>query len=128
DQPVHVILTTLMPSGQPQSSVVWWDSEGEYIRINTTRGRQKEKNLARDGRVSIVAVDPTNPYRWLEVRGEVVEMTEEGGAEHIEALSWKYRGQQYYGGTSPAELRDRETRVLVRIRPTHVVAYPPAGR
>ncbi len=69
DNPVYVVLTTLMPDGQPQSSVVWWDSEGEYVQVNTIRGRQKERNMVRDGRVTIVAVDPTNPYHWLEVRG-----------------------------------------------------------
>ncbi len=124
DGPIYVILTTLMPDGQPQSSVVWWDREGDYVRVNTARGRQKDKNMRRDPKVTIAAVDPKDPFRWLEVRGTVEEITEEGGVEHIEALSQKYRGREYYSGPAGEERRKQETRVKVKIRPTRIVAYP----
>jgi len=124
DNPVYVVLTTLMPDGQPQSSVVWWDSEGEYVQVNTIRGRQKERNMVRDGRVTIVAVDPTNPYHWLEVRGVVEEMSEEGGVDHINSLSRKYNdGQTFYGGYAPIERKAQETRVKIKIRVVKVIAY-----
>jgi PPOX class probable F420-dependent enzyme len=124
EKPVYVTLTTVLPDGQPQSSIVWWDSEDDYIIVNTARGRQKEKDMARNPKVTILAMDPTNPYRWMEVRGVVEEMTEEGGAEGIEKLSWKYQNQKYYGGYAPEERRNQETRVRVKIRPTKVVAFP----
>lgn len=124
DNPIYVVLTTVLPDGQPHSSVVWWDSEGEYVRVNTARGRQKDKDMQRNPKVTITAVDPTDPYRWIEVRGVVEEMTEEGGVDHIEKLSWKYVNQKYYGGFAPAEKRQQETRVTVNIRVTKVVAYP----
>jgi PPOX class probable F420-dependent enzyme len=124
ENPVYVVFTTVFPSGQPHSTVVWWDSDGDYIRVNTARGRQKEKNLKRNTKVSIMAVDPQNPYHWMEVRGVVEEVTEQGGVDHIEKLSWKYNGKGFYGGYAPAERRQQETRVMVKIRPTKVMAYP----
>jgi PPOX class probable F420-dependent enzyme len=84
---VYVILTTLMPDGQPQSTVVWASYDGEYIYVNTAEGRQKPENIRRDPRVTLVAIDTNSPYYWIEVRGKVVEMTEEGGVEHINELA-----------------------------------------
>jgi PPOX class probable F420-dependent enzyme len=123
DGPVYVTLTTVMPDGQPQSSVVWWDREGEYIRVNTARGRQKEKNMNRNAKVTILALDPKDPYRWLEVRGTIEEITEDGGVEHIELLSQKYRGRGYYIGEEGEKRRQQETRVKVLIRPTRVITH-----
>jgi PPOX class probable F420-dependent enzyme len=125
DNPVYVVLTTVMPDGQPQSSVTWVDYDGEYVIINSARGRQKDKNIARNPKVTVITVDPTNPYRWMEVRGTVEEITEEGGIEGIEKLSRKYMNKPYYGeggyrGGSPSQ----ETRVVYKIRPTRVVLYP----
>jgi PPOX class probable F420-dependent enzyme len=127
DQPIYVALTTVMPDGQPQSTVVWVDYDGEYVLVNTARGRQKDKNLRENPRVTVLSVDPQNPFRWLEVRGVVESMTEEGAAAHINRLAHKYAGKDYYGGVTPAEQAERETRVMVRIKPTKVLAFPPAG-
>ena len=66
-------LATLMPSGQPQVTPVWVDYDGSHVVINTAEGRQKDKNLQRDGRVAMSIMDPDNPYRYLEVRGHVAE-------------------------------------------------------
>lgn len=124
EKPVYAALTTLMPDGQPQSTVVWADYDGQYVRINVTRGRQKTKNMERNPKVSLLAVDPQDPFRWIEVRGTVEEITEQGGVEHIEALARKYVGRGYYGDFAPAERRNQETRLLVKIRPTKVVIFP----
>src|SRR6185436_20541613 len=70
-RPVHGVLTTMMPDGQPQSSLVWCDYDGEYVCINTTRERQKGRNMLRNPRVSLLIVDPDNTGRYLELRGEV---------------------------------------------------------
>ena len=120
ERPVVVTLVTLMPDGQPQATPVWCDFDGEYVRINTARGRQKDKNMQRQARVSILAIDPADPYRWMEIRGEVAEITEEGAAEHINALSRKYVQKDYYGGYRPAELRFKQQRVIYKIKPTRV--------
>lgn len=124
EKPVHVALTTVMPDGQPQSSVVWWDYDGENVLINTARGRQKDKNLSARPMATILAVDPQNPYRYLEIRGQVAEETEKGAFEHISKLAKKYAGvDQYYGGVAPADQANKETRVIYKIKPTKVLAF-----
>src|SRR6202000_3276854 len=83
-------LATVMPDGQPQVTPVWVDYDGRYVVINTAQGRQKDKNMARDGRVAMSIADPDNPYRYLEVRGRVAERTLEGADKHIVAMAKKY--------------------------------------
>ena len=114
EKPYYAIVTTVMPDGQPQSTVVWADYDGNNIRFNTARGRQKDKNLQDNPKVTLVIVDPTNGFHWLELRG-IAEVTEEGGREHIEALSHKYTGQKYYGGFNTYSTPESETRVIVTI-------------
>lgn len=119
--PVYSVLTTVMPDGQPQSTVVWCDYDGQRIRVNTAQGRQKEKNMRANPKVTLIAIDPNNPYRWIEVRGVVDEITEAGGVEGINALAKLYVGvDEYYGGWAPADLRGKETRLNVYIKPTRV--------
>ena len=121
--PIVVTLTTLMPDGQPQSTIVWCNSDDQHILVNTAVGRQKPKNIARDPRVTIMAIDTTRPYRRMEIRGEVVESTEEGALDHINQLAMLYTGNEsYYGGVTPAELAQNETRIMYKIKPTHIVA------
>ena len=63
-------LGTLMPDGRPQVTPVWCDLEGELVIFNSAKGRQKDRNVRRDPRVAIAIVDPENPYRYLEIRGQ----------------------------------------------------------
>ena len=86
-------LATLMPNGSPQVTPVWVDYDGQHVIINTAEGRQKDKNLQRDGRVALSILDPENPYRYLEVRGHVAQRTREGADQHIDAMARKYLGQ-----------------------------------
>lgn len=113
-----------MPNGDPQTSVVWCDTEGEAIRVNTMRGFQKERNMRRNPLVTLLCYDPREPLRSLEIRGTVVSMTENGAAAHLDALGSKYLGRpaRYFGDCVPAELEATEHPVLCRILPTHVVA------
>jgi PPOX class probable F420-dependent enzyme len=104
-----------MPHGQPQVTPVWVAYDGRHILVNTAEGRQKDKNLQRDGRVALSILDPDNPYRYLEVRGRVAERTLEGADEHIDSLSFKYLGQKKYPYRQPNEVR-----VIYRIEPEHV--------
>ena len=122
--PPVAALTTVMPDGSPQTSVVWCDFDGTHVRVNTMRGFQKERNMRRDERVTLLCYDPRQALRFLEVRGTVVEMTENGAAAHLDAIASKYAGRpiRYFGDCIPATFAETEVPVLCRIRPTHVVA------
>lgn len=119
ERPVIVSLATMLPSGQPQVTPVWWSYDGTYIWVNTVRGRLKERNMSANPLVTILAIDPDNPYRWMEVRGCVDSVTEEGALDHINMLAKRYRGRDDYYAPMP-EQRGKETRVIYKIRPTHV--------
>jgi PPOX class probable F420-dependent enzyme len=108
-------LATLMPDGRPQVSPVWIDFDGRHVLFNTARDRQKDRNLRRDPRVSLSIMDPENPYRYLEVRGRVAEISEEGADAHIDRLAKKYLDVDKYPFRQPGEVR-----VLYRIAPEHV--------
>lgn len=107
------ILGTLMPDGSPQVTPVWFNVEGDYILINTARGRQKDRNMRARPQVAMTILDPKRPYRYLQIRGEVVDFTEEGAAEHISVLSRKYRGHDF---TIP----EGQGRVTYKIMPKFV--------
>jgi PPOX class probable F420-dependent enzyme len=98
-------LATLMPDGQPQVTPVWVDYDGQYVVINTAEGRQKDKNLQRDGRVALSIADPDNPYRYLEIRGQVAVRTLDGADQHIDAMAKKYLGKDKYPFRQPGEVR-----------------------
>ena len=87
DCPPVAALTTVMPNGDPQTSVVWCDFDGTHVRVNTMRGFQKERNMRRNPRVTLLCYDPRQPLRSLEIRGTVVEMTEEGAGRHLDSIS-----------------------------------------
>ena len=108
-------LATLMPDGQPQVTPVWVEFDGRHVIINTAEGRQKDKNLQRDKRVALSIIDPDNPYRYLEVRGQVVERTHNGADANIDALAKKYLGKDKYPFRQPNEVR-----VIYKIEPQHV--------
>ena len=122
--PPVAALTTVMPDGYPQTSVVWCDFDGTFVRVSTMRGFAKERNMRRDPRVTLLCYDPARPLRYLEVRGTVIEMTEEGAAEHLDTLASKYAGRpiRYFGDAIAARFAESEIPILCRIRPTHVVA------
>jgi PPOX class probable F420-dependent enzyme len=105
-------LSTLMKDGSPQVTPVWFDYDGSHIRVNSALGRVKDKNIRRDPRVSISIQDPDNPYRYLEIRGKVVDITQQGADDHIDSLAQKYLGQAKYPYRQPGEVR-----VLYKIEP-----------
>lgn len=116
-------LTTVMPDGQPQTTVVWCNFDGVHVLVNTMRGFQKEKNMRSNPRVTLLCYDPRRPLRSLEIRGEVVEMTEEGAVEHLDRLAELYTGRKpYFGECVPAAFKEKEVPVLCKIFPTHIVA------
>ena len=111
-------LATMMPSGAVQVTPVWVDIDDGSLLFNSARGRLKDKNVRRDPRVTLTLIDPDNPYRYMEVRGRVVDITEKGADQHINKLAKKYLGVDKYPYAQPGEVR-----VLYRVKPEHVHAY-----
>ena len=116
-QPSPCFLTTLMPDGSPQLTQTWVDTDGEHVVINTVQGHQKVKNIERDPRVAVNVCDVSRPSRYYAIRGRVVHVTTERGAEHIEELAQRYLGGPYpwYGG------RD-QVRTMITIEAEHIRA------
>ncbi len=103
-------LATLMPDGSPQLTPLWFNVDGKHLLINSAKGRAKDRNMRADPRIAVVIADPKDPYRFVQVRGRVVEITENRALEHINALSLKYRG-------TPWPPRPGQIRVTYRILP-----------
>jgi PPOX class probable F420-dependent enzyme len=108
-------LATVMPDGSPQVTPVWFDFDGNYLRINSAKGRIKDKNMRRNKNVALSIQDPENAYRYLAVRGNVDEITEEGADAHIDSLAKKYLSKDKYPFRGPGEIR-----VIYKIRPEKV--------
>lgn len=120
-EPIHAVLTTLMPDGQPHCSIVWLDYDGECLLVNTTLERRKARNMQANPHVAVLVVDPNNGSRWIEVRGTVVSISPDGAEAHADKLAWLYAGKRlFYGDIYPVERRQAETRVIIRIEPLKV--------
>jgi PPOX class probable F420-dependent enzyme len=114
-RPICAVFTTMGRDGQPQSSLVWIDFDGECVRVNTTLERQKGRNAQRNPRVSLLVVDPANTARFIQIRGDA-ELVIDGAVAHLDALTRKYtRHPRYYGFIYPIEQEPLETRVICRI-------------
>ena len=107
-------LATINADGTPQVTPVWFDWDGSRIRINTARGRLKDRNLRRTPAVALAIIDPDNPYRYVQVRGRVAAVTESGADAHIDTLAQKYTGKDY------ANRKAGEVRVIFTIAPDRV--------
>ncbi|MGO9056480.1 MAG: PPOX class F420-dependent oxidoreductase [Candidatus Binataceae bacterium] len=98
-------LATLMPDGSPQVTPVWFEFKDGMIRINTAQGRRKVRNLDANPKLAMAILDPTNPYRYLQIRGHVIRRTQEGADAHIDALAKRYLNQDKYPLRTPGEVR-----------------------
>lgn len=107
-------LATVNADGTPQVTPVWVDYDGDYVLVNSARGRRKDKNMERNSAVALSIQDPDNPYRYLEVRGRVTEITEQDADKHIDKMAKKYIGQDKYPWSKPEEVR-----VIYKIKPEH---------
>lgn len=118
-----VVLSTVMPDGQPQTTPVWCNRKGDCICISVMKNFRKEKNMRLNPKVSLLVYDPKNVLHNIEIRGVVVEMTEDGGEEQLDELTRLYLGKpdaKFFGDSVPAELRTKYTPVRVNIAPTHI--------
>ena len=107
-------VATLGPDGEPQSNPVWFDWVGEHVKFSQTKTRQKYHNLQRDPRIALSIVDPENPFRYLEIRGEVTRVEEDLNIDFISSMAKKYLGLDRYPNHRPGD-----ERVVVFVRPEH---------
>lgn len=123
DSGACVALTTVMPDGQLQITPIWCNREGDYVLINTMRGFRKEKSMRCNPKVTLLAYDPKNPLRHIEIRGTVVDMTEEGSLDHLDHLTQLYLHRsdaRFFGDCVPAQLQAIYVPVKVKIAPTRI--------
>lgn len=114
-RPIHGVLTTMMPDGQPQSSLVWCDFDGECARVNTTLERRKGRNLSANPKATLLIVDPEDTSSYIEIRGKV-EILQAGAYQHLDQLTRQYTKHPcYYGHIFPVEQQVKETRVICRL-------------
>ncbi|MCY3823574.1 MAG: PPOX class F420-dependent oxidoreductase [Nitrospinae bacterium] len=111
DTKALLYLGTLNKNGSPQVSPVWFGTNGDIIEVNSAKGRLKDLNMRARPQVSIAIVDPENPYKYVGIQGTVVEITENGAEEHIDALANKYLGVDSYPNRQEGQVR-----VIYRIR------------
>jgi len=111
-------LATVMDDGTPQVTPVWFNTDGEHILINTAVGRVKDHNMKARPHVALCITDPNNPYRYLQIRGKVVEHTTEEANEHIDNLAWKYRGIKKYDKYQPGMQR-----IIYKILPESIYEH-----
>jgi PPOX class probable F420-dependent enzyme len=118
EKKAFLYLATLMPGGAPQVTPVWFNTDGEYIFINSAKGRVKDRNMRARPQVTLCIQDPSNAYRYLQIHGTVVEFTTDGADDHIDALALKYQGVPKYPNRQPGEQR-----VMYKIRIEKVDAH-----
>ncbi len=111
------VLATTMPDGSPQATLVWFDTDGTNFRVNTARGRVKERNMSARPKVALVILDPREPSRYVQVRGTVIRSSEQGAREHMDHLSAKYTGDPHFA------VPTGQIRVTFTIRPDSGSAY-----
>jgi PPOX class probable F420-dependent enzyme len=110
-------LATLMSDGSPQVTPVWFNTDGVHILVNSAKGRVKDWNMRRNPQVALIIIDPKDPYRYMQLRGKVVEITTQGAKQHIDQLAKKYTGSEQYTFGSAGEIR-----VTYKILPEHISA------
>jgi hypothetical protein len=98
-------LATIMPDGTPQVTPVWFDYTEGKIRVNSAKGRVKVRNMKEGAPVALSILDPENPYRYIQIRGRVEHVTEEGASAHIDSLTKKYLGKDKYPYGEPGQVR-----------------------
>ncbi len=124
--PVYATLTTISPSGAPENTIIWCSWDGTHVLVNTAEGRRKPKNVRANPKVALMAMDPQDAYRWIDVRGIVEEIAPDPEYVNINAHTKLYVGaDEYYGSLMPAEMKGTEERVIFKIRPKRIVISPP---
>lgn len=120
EEAYHGVFTTLLSGNKPHASIVWVDWDGECPSINTTKERQKGRNVLNNPKASLIIIDPDNSDRWLSIQGEV-EIQTKNALEHLDKLTKKYtKYTEYYGNIYPLEQKLKETRIICKLKPVKV--------
>jgi PPOX class probable F420-dependent enzyme len=129
DKPIYVTVATLRASGPPHLTVIWADRDDTHVYINSAKGRIKDRNLRARPEISIMAINPENPYHWISIEGKVVEIVDEEDpkraeevTKHIDDLAWAYVQKRPYPTRQPGEIR-----VKYKVEPSRIVAFGPLG-
>ena len=127
--PSLAVLSTISIKGYPHSTVVWFDFDGEFFRINTMKGFQKEKNIRRNPQVNLLIYSPNDPLRSVEIRGEVIEISDKDSLQHLNLLSQIYTGKNnYFGDVIPEHFQETEFPLICKIKPLKIVTLPKTRR
>ena len=105
EPPAYAYLATIMQDGTPQVTPIWFNTDGEHILINSAKGRVKDKNMRSRPMIAMVIHDPEEPNRYLQLRGRIVEISEEGARQHIDDLALKYTGKAGFTLEDPNQVR-----------------------
>jgi PPOX class probable F420-dependent enzyme len=114
----YAYLATIMDDGTPQITTVWFNLNTDYILINSSKGRVKDRNMRARPEVALLIQDPNDYFTYLQIRGQVVEITEDGARDHIDQLAGKYTGTPEYKGIQPGMVR-----VLYKIKPESIYTH-----
>lgn len=114
DKPAFASVATIGPNGEPQNNPVWFGWDGSRIRFSQTTTRQKYRNVRANPHVALSILDPDDPYRYLEVRGVVVDVEDDPDLAFINSMAHKYLGLDRYPWHQPGD-----ERVVVVVEPTH---------
>lgn len=123
DGAYDAVLTTIMPDGQPQTTPVWCNRDGDFVLINTMHTFRKARNMRQNPRVTLLIYDPQNPSRNLEIRGRVIAISEAGALEHLDALTQLYLNQpdaHFFGDCVPTAQQASHQPLKITIEPTRV--------
>jgi PPOX class probable F420-dependent enzyme len=113
----YAVITTLLPDGMPHSNVMWVDTDGEHILMNTEVHRRKFANIEADPRVTVVIIKEGDPFDWVEVRGSVAEVVRgQQARDHIDQLSMKYFGKLYSSSI-------KSERAILKIKPEREIVH-----
>ena len=118
DRPNPAVLATINPDGSPQTSVVWVRRDGTDLLISSAAGRRKDKNIARDPRVSLTVYDQADPLQYVEVRG-LATVSEDTGRQLAVSLAEEYEGPG--AGQEFLDLPPEVVRIVIRITPQRIV-------
>ena len=124
--PIYSTLTTIAPDGIPENTVIWCSWDGSHVLVNTRRNSRKIRNIEKNPKVALTAIDPENAYNWIDVRGTVTDISPDVDYKNINSHSKIYMDKdEYYGGVAPLEWKGRDERVVIRIKPERVVSFVP---
>jgi PPOX class probable F420-dependent enzyme len=100
--------------GAIQTVVVWCDVDDDHVVLNSAEGREWPENLRRAGQATVTVMNLQNPQEYVTIVGRLVEDTNEGANDVINALAHKYDGRDY-------PFKPGQQRVTFKLAPERVV-------